>query len=95
MTKIDTLKKQLDTDIQTLDEWGDTPHDAGESWNAWDEHYKNAAYRINCTRELIDAASSPESESEWSTPARYIFRFNNWLCETRGFSGCSNEEETK
>lgn len=57
-----SLRMQLNTSVQLLEEWLDAACCNGASQDDWDRHYENAAYRINCTRELIDAVSPPGSE---------------------------------
>jgi len=59
-TTEELLTRQLETAVQLLSGWCGTVRDNG---SGWDEHYNNAAYRINCIRELIDAAMPPEPEN--------------------------------
>ena len=53
---MDDVKKQRDIAINMLAKWCVSVND-GEctSWDCWDEHYKNAAYRDGPIRDLIDA----------------------------------------
>jgi len=50
------LRKERDTAIEMLAEWCVAVDQNGSAWDDWDEHYKNAMYRPNPLRALLDAA---------------------------------------
>lgn len=54
--EVEALKADRDCAIGMLAEWCIAVDEGGSSWDYWDEYYKNAMYRPNLLRVLLDAA---------------------------------------
>jgi len=53
---LEGVKVERDLAIRMLAKWCTSVELKGSDWDAWDEHYKNAAHRPGPLRELLDAA---------------------------------------
>ncbi len=61
--QVAALTNERDIAIGMLAEWCVAVHTNGPGWDDWDEYYKNAMYRPNPLRELLDAAIAAQKET--------------------------------